>query len=157
MGAKSFQAALVGLMVMLAGCSEGQMGKREVGAVLGGAGGGVLGSQFGSGAGRTAATIAGVIIGGGLGSYLGQQMDENDRVKVSQALEYNPAGETLPWRNSSTGRDYAVTPAAPYQASTGQYCREFTQRIQVDNRQETAYGTACRQQDGTWRITEMRQ
>lgn len=157
MRARLVSTVVVVLTGMLAACSEGQVGKRDVGAVLGGAGGGILGSQFGSGAGRTAATIAGVIIGGGLGGYVGQQMDENDRVKVSQALEYNDPGQPLPWRNSATGREYRVTPAAPYQTSSGQYCREFTQTIQVDNRQETAYGTACRQEDGTWRLTDMRQ
>jgi surface antigen len=31
-------------------------------------------------------------------------------------------------------------------------CREFTQRIVVDGEEVAAYGTACRQPDGSWKI-----
>jgi surface antigen len=31
-------------------------------------------------------------------------------------------------------------------------CREFSQRVFIDGRRETAYGVACRQPDGGWRI-----
>ena len=31
-------------------------------------------------------------------------------------------------------------------------CREFQQTITVGGRTETAYGTACRQPDGDWKI-----
>jgi surface antigen len=30
-------------------------------------------------------------------------------------------------------------------------CREFSQRVFIDGRPETAYGVACRQSDGSWR------
>ena len=32
------------------------------------------------------------------------------------------------------------------------YCREFTKKIIIDGAEQLAYGTACRQPDGTWRI-----
>lgn len=38
----------------------------------------------------------------------------------------------------------------PY-ASTGQ-CREFRTRVTVDGRRQNAYGIACLQSDGTWRL-----
>ncbi len=37
----------------------------------------------------------------------------------------------------------------PYDTS---FCREYTRQIVIDGEEQTAYGTACRQSDGTWRI-----
>ena len=33
----------------------------------------------------------------------------------------------------------------------GAQCREFEQTVTIDGKTETAYGTACRQPDGTWK------
>ncbi len=32
------------------------------------------------------------------------------------------------------------------------YCREYTKNIIVDDQKQTAYGTACLQPDGSWKI-----
>jgi len=45
-----------------------------------------------------------------------------------------------------------VTPKPAYQTSSGQYCREFQQSITVGGQTQDAYGTACRQPDGTWKV-----
>ena len=37
---------------------------------------------------------------------------------------------------------------------TGNYCREFQNEVIINGRAEQAYGTACRQSDGTWRIVQ---
>lgn len=144
------------LTLALTACAEGGWGKRETGAVIGGVGGGVLGSQFGRGSGKTAATIAGVLLGGMLGGYIGEQMDQNDRYRMNQAFERNRDFETSRWRSDTSGRGYEVTPGRPFRSQDFDTCREFTQKVFVDGRQETAYGTACRQSDGSWRIVESR-
>jgi surface antigen len=41
-----------------------------------------------------------------------------------------------------------------YQTSAGQYCREYQQTIVVGGQSQSAYGTACRQPDGSWKITQ---
>lgn len=44
---------------------------------------------------------------------------------------------------------------APYTVSQEEepaYCREYTKKIIVDGKEEMAYGTACLQDDGSWRI-----
>lgn len=140
--------------VVLTGCGEDGLQKRDVGAVLGGVGGGVLGSQFGKGSGKTASTIVGALAGAALGGYIGNQMDENDRHKVSRALEVQPDNRPLPWRNPNTNRSYEVTPTRTWQENSGQYCREYATRVWIDGREETAYGKACRQPDGSWRVQE---
>lgn len=40
------------------------------------------------------------------------------------------------------------------QAATAKesYCREYTKEMKVNGKRQTAYGTACRQPDGAWKI-----
>ncbi len=35
-----------------------------------------------------------------------------------------------------------------------EYCREYTRTVSISNRQEVAYGTACYQPDGSWKIVD---
>jgi surface antigen len=44
-----------------------------------------------------------------------------------------------------------VTPVRTYQ-SGGTYCREFQSNVVIGGKDEKAYGTACRQPDGSWKI-----
>jgi hypothetical protein len=59
-------------------------------------------------------------------------------------------GEKITWENDS-GSGYVV---ATKQGSgeSGQTCREFQQVITVGGETENAYGTACLQADGAWKI-----
>lgn len=154
-------AVLMVFTISLAGCAgPGQEGinKQTGGAVLGGIGGGVIGSRIGSGRGAVIATIAGAIIGGLLGSEVGKQLDERDRLVMARetqtTLEQVPSGRTSTWSNPDTGARGTITPKPAYQTSTGQYCREFQQTITVGGKTEQAYGTACRQPDGSWKIVQ---
>lgn len=147
--------------VSLAGCAgPGQDGlnKQTGGAVLGGIGGGLIGSRIGSGRGAVIATIAGAVLGGLLGSAVGKQLDERDRLMMARetqsTLETAPSGRTTTWRNPDTGAQGTVTPRPAYQASSGQQCREFQQTVTVGGKTEQAYGTACRQPDGSWKIVQ---
>ena len=60
------------------------------------------------------------------------------------------AGETIVWNDGP--RSGSVTVLRTGTAPNGQPCREFSQAVTIDGQSETAYGTACRQQDGAWRI-----
>ena len=54
--------------------------------------------------------------------------------------------------NPDTGNSGPITPTKYYQNSAGQPCREYTQTVEVSGRSETAYGTACRDASGAWRL-----
>lgn len=43
---------------------------------------------------------------------------------------------------------------AKAQAYDNEYCREYTRTVYVGNRQEVAYGTACYQPNGDWKIVD---
>ena len=41
---------------------------------------------------------------------------------------------------------------APAPSPPEPYCREYTRKIVIDGQKQTAYGTACMQADGSWRL-----
>ena len=140
-----------------AACENSQYGtKQTIGALGGAAAGGLLGAQIGGGSGQLAATAAGALLGALVGSEIGRTMDEVDRMRADQAYgqaQDAPIGETIAWDNPDTGNYGSVTPTKQgTKASTGEYCREFQQTVVIGGQQEDAYGTACRQPDGTWEI-----
>ncbi len=55
---------------------------------------------------------------------------------------------------------FAAALAAPLffspQAQAGDYCREYTRSIRVNGIQQTGYGQACLQPDGSWMIVSSR-
>jgi len=134
----------------------GGVNKQDVGTVAGAIGGGVIGSNIGKGKGAIAATIGGALLGGMLGSSIGASLDNADRAAAEQnaqrALETSQPGQRLPWRGQNAYGD--ITPAAYYQNSAGQYCREYQQTITVGGRTQQGHGVACREPDGSWRIVE---
>ena len=150
--------AVLCIALFSAGCSQdGTVKKQGVGAVTGAALGGLLGSQFGSGTGKLAATGAGVFLGALIGSEVGRSMDEVDRLKADQAnyrAKTAPIGETITWNNPDTGHRGTVTPVRDGTSSSGQYCREFQQTVTIGGETQSAYGTACRQPDGSWRVVQ---
>ena len=140
-----------------AACENSQFGtKRTIGALGGAAAGGLLGAQVGHGRGQLAATAAGALLGALIGSEIGRSMDEVDRMRAEQAYSQAanaPVGETIAWDNPNTGNYGSVTPIREgTKAATGEYCREFQQTVVIGGRQEDAYGVACRQPDGSWKI-----
>tara|TARA_Y100000588_G_scaffold389252_1_gene491536 strand:- start:5934 stop:6434 length:501 start_codon:yes stop_codon:yes gene_type:complete len=136
--------------------------KEDTGKVLGGIAGGVLGSRVGKGRGRMIATIGGAIVGAMIGGEIGKQLDERDRLllgKTTQsALEYGKSGSTNSWKNPDSGNSGIIVPKRAYKPRITRlrkrykYCREFQQTIIVGGMKENAYGKACRQPDGQWKI-----
>jgi len=126
-------------------------------ALIGGLGaataGGLLGAAFHLG---PAGIIGGALLGGLAGGAIGNRMDAADKQQQAQAaqraFETTPSGQSVAWRNPDTGNNGAVTPTRTYQTASGQYCREFQQTITVGGEKQQAYGTTCRQPDGSWKI-----
>jgi surface antigen len=144
------------LLLMLAGCEETGVPKQAGGTLVGAGVGGLAGSQLGGGTGKLAMTGLGVLIGALMGSDVGKSLDRADQLAMEKTtrdtLESAPPGQVAQWRNPQTGHSGTVTPWRRFQSADGAYCREFQQTIQVGDHVEQAFGTACRQPDGTWRI-----
>ena len=138
------------LAVVITGCQN--VPKQDQGALLGAVVGGVVGNQFGSGSGQVLATVAGTAIGAAAGASVGRSLDSYDRLQAQQAFEYNRTGQSSVWLNPDSGAQVGITPTKTYQTASGQYCREYRTTVQVGGKAEQAYGTACRQPDGAWKI-----
>lgn len=141
----------------LAGCAGSGYGDKQVaGGLLGAAGGALLGSQIGGGSGRLVATAAGTLLGAVAGSSIGQSLDRADRLYAADAqhaaLERTPVGQTITWNNPDSGHYGDVTPTRTWQPAPGRYCREYQQTVYVGGQPQSAYGTACRQPDGSWQV-----
>lgn len=146
------------ILVFTLGACQGlndKGGKELLGALGGAALGGYLGSKVGSGTGQLAATAGGALLGALVGGNIGRSLDDVDRMKAQHAhsqAQSAPIGETIAWNNPDSGHSGTVTPTRDGYASNGDYCREFQQTITVNEKTQQAYGTACRQPDGSWRI-----
>jgi surface antigen len=131
--------------------------KQNVGGLTGAVAGGLLGSQVGGGKGQLWATGAGVLLGALVGSEIGKSLDKADLAYANQAQSrsYNaPVGETIAWNNPESGNHGTYTPTREGTSTSGRYCREYQQTVTVDGRQQSAYGTACQQPDGSWQIVK---
>ena len=148
--------AVSAVVLSLAACSDSSGPKQQVGTLLGAAAGAVAGAQVGSGRGRLAATAVGTLLGALAGSEVGKSLDRADVLYLKQtqqkALETTPSGTSSAWVNPDSGNSGQITPQRTYQQSSGEYCREFQQTVTVGGESQSAYGTACRQPDGTWKI-----
>ncbi|MBI5443540.1 MAG: glycine zipper 2TM domain-containing protein [Deltaproteobacteria bacterium] len=145
---KAFAALLA---LSLAACAGGP--KEQVGTVLGGVAGGVAGAQIGGGSGRIVGAAVGTLLGAVVGQEIGRSLDKADELKAAHALEKNKTGEASTWVNPDKGSQVTVVPTRTYQQAGGEYCREYQTEVVVGGKTEKAYGRACRQPDGQWKMT----
>jgi surface antigen len=143
-------------MLSLTACEQTGINKSQVGTVGGAVLGGLAGSQVGGGSGRMWAVGAGTLLGAFLGNEIGASLDKADLVYAERAAESAhkaPIGETISWNNPESGNAGDITPVKDgYAENSGRYCREYKQTIYIDGKAETAYGTACQDKNGSWKV-----
>jgi surface antigen len=129
-----------------------------IGGLTGAAAGGLVGSQIGQGRGQLVAVGAGVLIGGLLGYHVGDTWSRGDLACADEAVyqaQTVPVGQQITWNNPQTGSSGYVVPVRDgYQQSSGRYCREYQTVVTVGGQQQSGYGTACYQPDGSWEIVD---
>ena len=150
-------AALV--VLSLSACAELQNNpKRSLGTLVGAGLGALVGSQIGGGTGQLAAVAIGALGGAFLGGEVGRSLDRADKAHAERAaqsaLEYIGTGHTARWGNSDSGHSGTFTPTRTYQTADGRNCRAYQTTVTVGGQSKDAYGTACRQGDGTWKINQ---
>ena len=149
--AMRFRVIAVALaMLALQGC-QNLPSRQDSGMVVGGVLGGVLGSQVGGGRGQTVATIIGALAGAAIGGEVGRSMDETDRLKTAHTLETVRSGVPAQWVNPDTRNSYTVVPQRTFEQA-GTPCREYTVDANIGGKRQQTVGTACRQEDGSWRV-----
>lgn len=146
MSQKILLSALI-LSVGLTGCAS--MNNEDTGVIAGGIAGGLLGSQFGGGSGQVVATGIGVLAGAYLGGRIGASMDEQDKMRLQNALETSKTGKSVRWTNPDTKAQYIVKPTTTYYEKN-QPCRKFSTTVFMGGEQQIVYGQACRNASGQW-------
>lgn len=75
-----------------------------------------------------------------------QREHEAAQIKATTA----PVGESITWHTENATGSVVATKEGTDR--NGQVCREFQQTVTIGGETEQAYGTACLQQDGNWKI-----
>lgn len=134
------------------GIATGICDRTLVGAAVGGAAGGLIASGAAHGKHRAEAIAGGALLGILLGGSIGNAIDQLDERCVGQVLEHAGSDQSVEWSNPDSGASYEVTPHRTWEEE-GRYCREYTTMVRIDGRPQQAWGTACRQPDGSWERT----
>lgn len=71
---------------------------------------------------------------------------------TQEALERSRTHVSGNWVNPDTGHSGTLTPTKTYQTAQNEYCREYLQTVVIGGEESRAYGTACREVDGNWKI-----
>ena len=159
-------AKIVAVTVMAAGLVGASVSDSRadhqtlLGSLLGGAAGAGIGAAFGGGKGAAIGGVSGLLLGALAGNTLGREK----RYSPPPTQGYYappPAGYTAyqqpAYRAATT---YVPPPAPPVvvapppPAYSANYCRDFNQKIIIDGVEKNAYGKACLQPDGSWRMGE---
>ena len=131
--------------------------REVIGAVLGGAAGAVIGNKIGERGDRDErfiTTVGGAVIGAVVGGAIGKSMDDADQACAAQALEYANFKQSVKWHNKARGTWHTVTPVGLVPSSgKGMECRRYSMLTETGAQKQASEGTACRQQDGSWRRT----
>jgi surface antigen len=131
------------------GIATGICDRTLVGAAVGGAAGALIASEVADGRHRGAAIAGGALLGILIGGSIGNAMDQLDERCVGQVLEHAGSDQSVTWRNPDSGAAVQVTPRRTWE-DEGRYCREYTTTVRIDGKPQQAWGTACRQPDGSW-------
>ena len=88
------------------------------------------------------------------GTEIGTSLDKLYAARTRQvALQTRPSGVPSRWRNPSTGNAGAIMPTRTDRSADGIYCREYQRTVTSGERTGQAHGSACRQPDGAWRVS----
>lgn len=77
-----------------------------------------------------------------------QQQREHEAAQIKAVTA--PVGERIIWKKGSASG--YVTTTREGTSTSGRYCREFQQQVTINGKTEQAYGTACRNPDGSWEV-----
>jgi surface antigen len=139
----------VGLAALAAGCGSSQ-GTGATGPIV--VGDSLFGSAFSASA--VPQSEADRALADLLKTETGQAMSDADRRAAATALRgalaVDRTGETVEWRNRSSGARGRVVTGPNYQVNNI-VCRDYTHIILIDDRESSLRGAACRgDETGTW-------
>lgn len=150
---KANVAVLAVLALGLVACATPDADPGDHGATNGAAAGPLLDRAAGNG--RIAGPVTGTVIGGFVGHGIGDVLDSKDVARAEAAQDRAfaaPSGERVTWTNPATGHSGTITFVKDGRDVSGDTCREYEATVEIRGQTRKAYGTACRQVDGIWKV-----
>lgn len=142
---------------LVTGCASsggGGITKEQGGTALGALGGAAIGAAASDG--NWWAIGAGALVGGLVGNRVGNYLDERDQQQAystaNYALNNNADGQMASWANPQNNTSGYTTPTKTVETATGT-CRNYQTGVSANGETHSGTGTACRQADGTWKLT----
>ena len=136
--------AMAALTALVGGCASGGNAGSTAAMV-----GGFAPAQASTTPRAIAAAMGEGLLRGGAGTQLG---DRDRRLALEaeyRALEYGRVGEAVAWQGDTSAVSGQVTALQPYRVGS-QDCRQYSHTVRVSGQSQTAQGTACRNEDGSW-------
>jgi surface antigen len=148
---------LVAISLLLCGAltaCEPQHQYRNIGALGGAATGGLIGAAAcGDPVCVAAGAVAGLLAGGALGIQLDRQSTTLARQATYTAVAQRPVGTPVRWHHPQyPTQRYGVAQVTQEYPAQGTTCRDYTQVIVIDGREERGVGRACLAADGRWDV-----
>jgi surface antigen len=131
----------------LYGCAD----KAQSGAGLGALAGATVGAL------TSKNKVSGAAIGAGIGLLLGymvgNEMDKHDKEQLNKALENQPSGKPMSWKNPDNGNQYEATPSPAYVQNDKIY-RDIYIKANVEGEEKDVKAKAYRNPDGQWVLVQ---
>jgi surface antigen len=145
----------------------GFTGTAAGGTAAWGAGGMILGALFGSYLGQRVSEEGSESQVGGpirLGPveicFQNACVAEEDSYRYSESTYESflnePVGSQTSWRNPATGSHGTTTITRAFTRADGAECKAFTQSVVLKAEQRDVDGVACRANDGTWNVVDVK-
>ena len=142
-------------LIHINSCSEKE-DKKLLGQIIGSVAGAYLGSKVGSGISKNISTVVGGTVGFLLGGKIIELLNDEERndfnETINHSLNENPNNLSNEWNSKkSIETKGKVTPLNSYKIDN-KTCRDFIKIIDKDNKKYEEKSTACRDENGDWKI-----
>jgi len=101
---------------------------------------------------QVGAQLGGIPVQRVIGGRIGPRLDVTDQACATEALEHAPIGTTVRWETAS-GIPVSFIVTKTVSGQNGQNCRDYEATAQFASHADKVKNTACKGQDGAWRIT----
>ncbi len=85
-------------------------------------------------------------------NWLAEDERNSLREKLNKVLEYHPSGKPGSWKSRDGGTRVTIIPTNSLRSDSGNYCRNYLQKISYGKLKQTAAGLMCRIEKEHWSI-----
>ena len=151
----TFKILVFSFLTLTNSCAEKEDNKL-LGQIIGSVAGAYLGSKVGDGMVGNLTTVLGGTVGFLIGGKIVDLLDSEEQSQlnnaINQTLTENPDNVSNKWNSQKNANTNAeIIPLNSYQIDKNT-CRDFTKTVNKGKKQVQEKSTACRDENGNWKI-----